>query len=140
MRNSRHRPDGNHILHAGLGDAGELFDTQAKAAYKQRLQELLSELEEAQAFNDIGHVDKIRQEIDFLTTEITRAVGLGGRIRKAASPVERARVNVTLAIKTALKRISTRHPALGHYLTRTIKTGYACVYTPDPSQPVTWEE
>jgi hypothetical protein len=132
--------DATQSLHLGFSDAGEHLDAQAKAAYKQRLRELREELDEAQACYDIGRTDRIQQEIDFLMTELSRAVGLGGRTRKAASPLERARVNVTLAIKTALKRITTHHPALGHYLTRTIKTGYACVYTPDPSQPVTWEE
>jgi hypothetical protein len=60
-------------------------------------------------------------------------------MRKAASPLERVRINVTLAIKTALKRITTHHPALGHYLTRTIKTGYACVYMPEPTLVVEWQ-
>jgi hypothetical protein len=128
-----------HSTHVGLSDAGELLDAQAKATYKRRLHELHEELDEAQAFNDTERANRIQEEIDFLTAEITRAVGLGGRMRKAASAVERARVNVTLAIKTALKRITSHHPALGHYLTRTIKTGYACVYTPDPALGTNWE-
>jgi non-specific serine/threonine protein kinase len=129
-----------HSIHTELGDAGEHLDAQAKATYKQRLRELRAELDEAQAFNDLGRTDKIQAEIDFLTAELTRAVGLGGRVRKAASPLERARVNVTLAVKTALKRVTVHHATLGQYLARTIKTGYTCVYTPDPSQPVTWED
>ena len=59
--------------------------------------------------------------------------------RRAASPAERARVNVTLAIKAALKRITANHPALGQYLARTIKTGYACLYAPAPHQSVVWQ-
>lgn len=115
-------------VHAGLNDAGELLDAQAKAAYKRRLHELQEELEETQSFNDTGRMERAQEEIDFLTAEITRAVGLGGRTRKAASPTERARVNVMLAIKTAFKRITTHHPALGHYLTCTIKRLCLCVY------------
>ena len=119
--------------HSSLTDAGEVLDAQAKAAYKQRLQELQAELEEAQAWNDAGRVEKVQAEIAFLTDELTRAVGLGGRVRKAASPAERARVNVTLAIRTARKRITANHPALGQYLSRTIKTGYFCAYIPNPT-------
>ena len=126
-------------IHYGLSDAGELLDAQARAAYKRRLQELREELEEAQTFHDVGRAEKIQEEIDLLAAEISRAVGLGGRRRKAASPAERARVNVTLAIKTALKRIIANHPALGQYLARTIKTGYACLYAPEPYQPVVWQ-
>jgi tetratricopeptide (TPR) repeat protein len=123
----------------GFTDAGEVLDPQAKAAYKQRLQELQAELEEAQAFNDPGRAEKLREEIDFLTQELVQAVGLGGRTRKAASPVERARVNVTRAIRTAITKITDSHPALGQYLTQTIKTGTFCVYTPDSHLSVDWQ-
>lgn len=126
-------------IHHGLSDAGEMLDAQARDTYKRRLRELRAELEETQSFHDIGRTEKIQAEIDFLTAEISRAVGLGRRTRKAASSVERARVNVTLAIKTALKRITTHHPAMGQYLTQTIKTGYSCTYTPDRHRPVVWQ-
>lgn len=130
---------GNPIqIQPGLSDAGDVLDAQAKAAYQYRLHELQEELAEAQSFNDVGRVEKMQAELNFLTAEITRAVGLGGRARKAASPAERARVNVTLAIKTALKRITTHHPTLGQHLNRTIKTGYACVYTPESHPLVEW--
>ena len=38
--------------------------------------------------------------------EMARAVGLGGRDRRAGSAAERARLNVTRAIKSALQKIS----------------------------------
>jgi hypothetical protein len=139
IANDHQHNESGHSLQVGLSDAGELLDAQAKAAYKRRLRELHEELDEAQAFNDLGRADRVQAEIDFLTAEITRAVGLGGRPRKTTSPVERARVNVTLAIKTALKHIRTHHPSLGHYLTRTIKTGYGCVYTPEPASLPSWQ-
>jgi len=71
--------------------------------------------------------------------ELARAVGFAGRARKAASPGERARVNVTRAIKTAIEKIGKSHPALGQYLTRTIKTGTFCSYAPDPHKPFFWQ-
>ena len=126
-------------VQAGLSDAGEVLDEQAKAAYKQRVAELQEELEEAQAFNDIGRAEKVQAEIAFLTQELARAVGLGGRARKAASPSERARVNVTRAIKAAIARIQANHPALGQYLQQTVKTGTVCSYVPDPAHSISWE-
>jgi hypothetical protein len=36
-------------------------------------------------------------------------------MRKAASPAERARVNVTRAIRSAMTRITEVHPAVGAY-------------------------
>ncbi len=122
-----------------LGDAGEVLDAQAKAAYKQRLEELQETLREAQAFNDLERAGKAQEEIDLLTQQLVQAVGLGGRHRKAASSAERARVNVTKRIKTALAKIAEHSPQLAVYLTKTIKTGFFCSFTPDPRVPVTWQ-
>ncbi len=120
-------------------DVGEMLDPQARAAYKRRVGELRAELAEAQAFHDLGRVEKLQDEIDFLMQELSRAVGLGGRARKVDSPVERARVNVTRAIKTAIRKITEGHPALGEHLTQTIKTGTFCSYIPDPRLPTSWQ-
>jgi predicted ATPase len=120
-------------------DADEVLDAPARAAYRQRLTALRAELDEAQSWNDLGRGAALLAEIDCLTQELIRAVGLGGRARKTASPAERARVNVTRAIKSAITRIAALHPACGHYLAQTITTGTFCVYTPDPKTPITWQ-
>ena len=123
----------------GFTDAGDALDPQAKAEYRQRLHELQADLEEAQTFNDIGRVEKLQAELEFVTQELVGAVGLGGRMRKAASPQERARVNVTRAIRTAMTRIAEVHPALGQHLTQAIKTGTFCAYVPAPHPTLTWQ-
>ncbi len=51
---------------------------------------------------------------------------------------ERARVNVTRAITTVLKRLGTHHPMLARHLGATIKTGTFCSYTPDERLPARW--
>jgi DNA-binding CsgD family transcriptional regulator len=128
-----------HGLSIGkLGDAGELLDAQAKAAYKRRLNDLRGELEEAQRFNDPTRAAKIQAEVEFLADELAAAVGTGGRDRKAASVAERARVNVTKAIKVALHHIEQNHSVLGRHLATSIKTGMFCSYFPDPTRPMAW--
>ncbi|MDR7453677.1 MAG: AAA family ATPase [Armatimonadota bacterium] len=122
-----------------LGDAGEMLDARAKAEYRSRLQELRVELDEAEAFNDPARVAKVKEEMDFLVAELARAVGLGGRDRRAASHAERARLNVTRAIRAALDNIARGHPALGRHLRATVRTGQYCSYTPDPRVPIAWE-
>jgi hypothetical protein len=122
-----------------LGDAGELLDARAKAAYKARLEELAAELEEAECCNDPGRAAKARAEREFLVRELARAVGLGGRDRRAASHAERARLNVTRAIRAAMANLARANPALGWHLSATIRTGRYCSYTPDPRTPVSWE-
>ncbi len=121
------------------GDAGEFLDPQAQAAYQQRLKELREELEEAREFNDAGRVEKLEEENEFLLQELSRAVGLGGRRRKAGSAAERARLNVTVTLKSTIARITKYHRAFGQHLTQTIKTGTFCSYAPSPALAVQWQ-
>lgn len=126
--------------HGGdLGDAGDILDVQARSAYKQRLHELQAELEETQRDNDIGRKAIVQLEMDMLLQQLAAAVGMGGRSRHAASHAERARVNVTNGIRTALARIALHSPPLAQYLTMTIKTGLLCSYTPTPHDPIVWQ-
>ena len=127
-------------IHIGnLGDAGEMLDEQAKVAYRHRLSELRKELEEAKKVGNVERAEKAEQEIDALTSELSRAVGLGGRNRRAASASERARQSVTKTIKAVVERIMQSDTALGDLFSRRIKTGNFCSYLPDPDFPIAWE-
>jgi hypothetical protein len=70
--------------------------------------------------------------MEMLAAELGRAVGLGGRVRRAGGAAERARSAVQRRIKNALERIGEHAPALAATLGRTVKTGNACVFRPDP--------
>jgi hypothetical protein len=77
--------------------------------------------------------------MESLIEELARAVGLGGRDRRAASPAERARLNATRAIRAAMANLARADPALGQHLAATARTGRYCSYTPDPRVPIAWE-
>ena len=124
---------------SALGDAGEMLDTQAKNAYRRRLAEIEDDIEQARAIGDGERAAQADAERDFLVRELSRAVGLGGRDRRAASPSERARAGVTRAIRQAITRIADHHPELGDHLSRTIRTGTYSAYMPDPRTPTGWE-
>jgi hypothetical protein len=126
-------------VRAGTGDAGVALDTQAKAEYRARLEDLRADIEEAEAFNDPERAARAREEMDFIAQELSSAVGLGGRDRRAASAAERARVNVTRALKREIRRIGDQDARLGRELSTTVRTGTFCAYEPDPRHPVTWE-
>jgi uncharacterized membrane protein len=128
---------GIHV--ASLGDAGEILDEQAKAAYRRRLSELRDELEEAKELGKVERAERAEEEIDALTRELSRAVGLGGRNRRAASTSERARQSVTKTIKAVRERIAQSDARLGEIFARCIKTGNFCSYQPDPDFPIAWE-
>ena len=124
-------PAGGEGYPVDPGDAGELLDDEARAEYRSRLAELREELAEAESFGDLGRAAKSRQEIDFLTAELGRAVGLGGRARRASSSTERARTAVQRRIKNALQRIGEAEPHLVPILTRAVRTGIFCVFRPE---------
>jgi tetratricopeptide (TPR) repeat protein len=117
----------------GPGDAGEMLDARAKDAYRRRLAEIEDDIEQARALEDTEREAQADAERDFLVRELSRAVGLGGRDRRAASTSERARVSVTRAVRQAIVRVAEHHPELGQHLERTIRTGTYCAYVPDPS-------
>jgi len=124
---------------SALGDAGEILDTRAKNAYRRRLAEIEDDIEQARATGDTERAAQADAEHDFLIRELSRAVGLGGRDRRAASASERARAAVTRAVRQAITRINEHHPELGEHLSRTIRTGTYCAYFPDPRAPADWE-
>ena len=126
------------LASSGWGDSGALLDTQAKNAYRRRLAELDEDLDDARLTGDSGRVGQAEAERDFLIRELSRAVGLGGRDRRAGSASERARVSVTRAIRHAMNRIRKHNPALGDHLDRTIRTGTYCVYLPDTRTTASW--
>jgi hypothetical protein len=128
---------GIHV--ASLGDAGEMLDDQAKVAYQRRLFELREELAEAKEVGNVESAEQAEQEIDALTREISRAVGLGGRDRRAASASERARQSIAKTIKSVVERIAQSDATLGDLMSRCIKTGYFCSFQPDPDFPLAWE-
>jgi hypothetical protein len=114
------------------GDAGELLDESAKAAYRARLLELAERRAEADARADTGLLSRIDEEVFALEKELSRAVGLGGRSRRAPSAAERARSNVQRRLKDAIERIREHDPELGHHLAARVSTGTYCIYRTIP--------
>src|SRR5712691_12501198 len=102
-----------------------------------RLGELHRELVDAERCNDEGRVLRARAELDFIAGELAAAFGLGGRGRRAGSPIERARKAVASRIRFSLTHIARVHPAMARHLRRYIRTGTICTYVV-PDEPVRW--
>jgi uncharacterized protein YPO0396 len=128
-----------HVLElAGVGkgrapasDAGEHLDQEAVARYRQRYEALRERQREAEARQDTDAVERARMEMEALSRELSRGVGLGGRRRRAGSNVDRARVNVRRRLKHAIVNIANACPGLGRHLDLTLSTGTFCSYLPD---------
>ena len=118
-----------------LGNAGEMLDQQAISEYKNAVEGLKEDLDEAEAFNDTDRAARLREQIQFLEDELLKAHELGGRARKSADIPDRARKAVSLAIKRSISNIEKEHPSLGGHLRNSIKTGRICSYSPDSPSP-----
>jgi tetratricopeptide (TPR) repeat protein len=129
---------GDHLAVGGPELGFSALDSRAKEAYRARVADLRRELEEAHAYGDPARVIRLQEELDFVTHEIARSVGIGGRDRMVGSAAERARLNVTRAIRTTLSRIAVHHGALGKHLGRTVRTGMFCSYAVDPRTATQW--
>ncbi len=117
-------------VEADRGDAGELLDPQAFRSYRARLQELRDELEDAEARADVDGAQALREEMEAIAGELTRASGPGGRAKRADSAVDRARTAVQRRVKDALDRISEQDAELGAWLRRAVRTGNYCSFRP----------
>ena len=65
----------------------------------------------------------VQAELDALVNELARAFGLSGRARKASNVAEKARINVTRAIRTATAKLSEALPGPGAVLDRRVRDG-----------------
>ena len=121
-----------------LGDAGDLLDSQARAAYRHRIEALRADADEALARGDLEAAEAHQAELDQLVAQLAQAFGLGGRSRVAASAAERARLNVTRALRAALAKLIDALPGEGAALDRRVRTGLYCAYEPAEGDEVRW--
>lgn len=119
-------------------DSPPVLDLRAREAYRRRLEALREQHQEASGFQDYERASRLQEEIDVLSHELARAMGLHGRDRVAGSFAERSRLNVTRAIKSVIRRVAAADANLGRYLETTVRTGAFCSYTPDSRLPMQW--
>ena len=114
------------------GDLGPALDASARRGYEERIRDLSEDIEEADANNDVARVEHLESERDVLLHELSNALGLGGRDRKAGpDPVERARKAVGMRIRSAIDKIERDLPDLGRHLRHSVRTGIYCSYQPE---------
>jgi hypothetical protein len=121
-----------------LGDAGELLDSRARAEYRHRIERLRAEADDALAAGLLDEAEAKQDELDQLVAQLARAFGLGGRNRRAASAAERARLNVTRAVRAAIAKLADALPETGADLDRRVRTGTYCAYEPAEGDGVRW--
>lgn len=113
-----------------LGNAGEVIDARARTAYRHRIEALRTDIDDALEDGRLDAAEVLHAELDQLVAQLAQAFGLGGRSRVASSAAERARLNVTRALRAALAKLDDALPGAGAVLDRAVRTGLYCVYQP----------
>ena len=121
-----------------LGDAGEMLDGRARTTYRHRIEQLRADAQDALAAGLLDTAEAKQDELDALVAQLAQAFGLGGRDRRAASAAERARLNVTRAVRSAIAKLVEVLPQEAAVLDRRVRTGLYCVYQPDDADEVRW--
>lgn len=109
------------------GSGQEVLDREAVRSYQRRLTALGTEIESG---GGSERAAAARAERDWLTAELARASGIGGRTRAFPDAAERARIAVGKAIRRALQRIADADAAIGDHLRQAVHTGVRCCYRP----------
>ncbi|HSP04064.1 MAG TPA: hypothetical protein VLR27_11210 [Acidimicrobiales bacterium] len=126
---------GGEIDRRAIGDAGEVLDHTARDAYRRRIEQLRAECDDLLDAGDLDGAEARQAELDQLVAQLAAAFGIGGRERRASSTVEKARLNVTRALRTAIRRIEEVIPEGGVLLDRAVRTGTYCTYEPGAGEP-----
>ncbi|HDH03224.1 MAG TPA: hypothetical protein ENH15_03145 [Actinobacteria bacterium] len=130
--------DSDLSVRGGWG-SDPVLDDQAIQSYRARVLDLQRTMDDTSADNDLERVAIAEAELDALLDELKRSSGLRGRVRVLDKSSERARVRVTKALRTAVRRINDASPLIGGHLQAAVQTGTFCAYRPDPSLRIVWE-
>ncbi|GAB6897662.1 P-loop NTPase family protein [Kineosporia succinea] len=115
-----------------------VLDAPAREAYRARLAALEAELDDADRTGDAPRATHLTTERDALIAELRSASGLSGRPRRPGAEAERARVNATRALGTALGRLDPLAPRAAAHLRASLRTGGHFRYQPTGAGPRRW--
>lgn len=121
-----------------IGDAGPVLDASARSAYRRQIESLRADIDDALEAGRHEAAEAMQAELDKFVAQLAQAFGLGGRDRRAASAAERARLNVTRALRSSIARLVDAMPGAGEVLDRRIRTGLYCAYEPADGDEVRW--
>jgi len=118
-------------------DTDGILDIDALRSYRLRLREIDEELVAAREKNDLAETQKLANEKEWINSELSKAQGLGGTIRKLQDERDKVRNRVCNAIRRALKKIRDYDKALWDHLKKPILSlGHTLSYV--PRDGLTW--
>ena len=118
---------------AAAGD-DVVLDADAKAAYRRRIEDLHSEVEDAEACADLERASRARVELDRFVEELARCTGLAGRARSFPT-TPNGHGSRSARRSRAVRAITEIDHALGREIGARVVTGTTC-RLPGPRLPV----
>jgi len=118
-----------------LGDAGEVMTPEGKQRLRLAIQQFDDQIADAEEVGLSDEADRLKEQKTLVFEHLASSMGLGGRTRKSASTVEKARKAVTQAIQRSIRSFEKTHPPLNTHLANTITTGTTCIYRPEKLTP-----
>ena len=133
------RPAAGDEVTFGAAAPEPILDPQARDAYRRRIEDPAGrDRRRPSGTVTTSGRPAHAAELDFITDELNRYIRGDGTSRSAPDATERARVNVTRAIRASIAKIAEQQTSLGHHLDHDIRTGTYCSYAPDPAATPAW--
>ena len=108
-----------------------VLDGEAFQDYKDALKEYNEDLDEAKKNNDLGQIDKIEADIDFIKSQMVANAGLKYHPRKFKSVNETARKAIGNNVNRVYKKLEKEHQPLWNHLKKNITISHNCSYSPE---------
>lgn len=114
-------------------------DEQTKRDYKRAIDELRTEIEDADDANDPARAERARDELGRLLDEVASRYGLGDEPRIEKATVNRVRDAVARGVRRLIERIRREDRLFAEHLEASIRFGTVCRYAPDPIAQIVWQ-
>ncbi len=128
----------NGLATSSTDDYQPVLDKKAKQEYKDKLESLQDEREQAEQLGDEKRLERINKKTDAIRRELNSALSLYGKDRIFSTESERSRIRVTEAIKYAIGKLRASDKELAEHLGTAISTGKHCSYK--PREEVFWNK
>jgi hypothetical protein len=118
---------------------GEIIDSEAIKDYKDRIQKLERELDDAEELSKDEEAATIKGEIEQVNKQLTAGLNKHGQLRKTPHEAEKARKAVSKVINKSLDKIkddTNGHPVLWKHFHCSLTIGALCSYKPE--KPIPW--
>ena len=116
----------------------ELNDVAALRAYRRRIDEIRSDLEQADHDHDLALAATLRDELDIVLAHLRTTMGMGGMSRSFSDSGERARVAVRKSLVRIFDTIEHQDAEFARCLRASIHTGASCRFDPVQRFPSVW--